>query len=156
MFIFFKNHLIKLYFILFIIATSCQLQAPSKNHGILFLENRTQTLAINKSNQNDIIKILGQPHSRSIDNENIWIYIERTLSKGKYHKLGRHTLVTNNVLVLSFNKYGVLIQKDLYDKNDLKKISFSNKKTTNALTQSSFVADFLSSVKSKMYRRNKN
>ena len=153
---YFKYHFNKFIIISFFILLGCQLQESASNHGILFLENRTQTLAINKSNQNDIIKILGQPHSRSIDNENIWIYIERTLSKGKYHKLGRHTLVTNNVLVLSFNKYGVLIQKDLYDKNDLKKISFSNKKTTNALTQSSFVADFLSSVKSKMYRRNKN
>ena len=155
MFVFLKNHLISLYIILFIITASCQLQAPSNNHGILFLENRTKTIAINESNQNDIIKILGQPHSRSIDNEDIWIYVERSLSKGKYHKLGRHTIKTNNVLVLSFNKYGVLKQKDLYNKNDLKKISFSDKKTANALTRSSFVEDFLSSVKSKMYKNRK-
>ena len=31
---------------------------------------------------------MGQPHSKSITDENVWIYLERTLGKGKYHKLG--------------------------------------------------------------------
>ena len=60
-----------------------------------------------------------------------WIYIERTLSKGKFHKLGQNVLKTNNVLILTFDKYGILIKKDLYNKNDIKKISFSKKKTEN-------------------------
>ena len=30
--------------------------------------------------------------SKSIDNENEWIYIERVLVKGEYHKLGRNIL----------------------------------------------------------------
>ena len=46
----------------------------------------------------------------------MWIYIERTLSKGKYHKLGQHTLKENNVLVLVFNKFGVLENKIFYIK----------------------------------------
>ena len=39
----FKNHF-KLYiaFILFFILLGCQLQEPNKNHGILFLENRSK------------------------------------------------------------------------------------------------------------------
>ena len=72
------------------------------------MENRSNKLIINKTNANDVINILGQPHSKSVDNVNQWIYIERTLSKGKLHKLGQNVLKTSNVLLLSFNKYGVL------------------------------------------------
>ena len=146
-----KYHFNKTLLIIFFILINCQLQDPDKNHGILFLENRSNQLVINKSNQNDVIKLIGQPHSRSITNEDIWIFIERTLSKGKYHKLGRHVLKTNNVLVLTFNKYGILSSKDFYNKEDIKKIKFAKKETQNELTKKSFVESFLSSIKAKMY-----
>ena len=133
------------------ILIGCQLQEPTKNHGIVFLENRSNKLLINKTNQNDVLKIIGQPHSKSIKDLNTWIYIERVLTKGKYHKLGKHVLKSNNVLVLSFDKYGVLKAKDFYDKNDIKKMEFSKKKTENKLTKKSFVESFLSSIKEKMY-----
>ena len=98
-----------------------------------------------------MVQILGQPHSKSLSNENSWIYIERVLTKGEYHKLGKNILKTNNVLILEFNKYGILASKNLIDKNDIKKIRFSQKITENQITQKSFVEKFLSSVKSKMY-----
>jgi outer membrane protein assembly factor BamE (lipoprotein component of BamABCDE complex) len=156
MFIGFKYHIKKLFITLFIIVTACQLQDPDKNHGIIFLENRANKLVINKSNQNDTLVILGEPHSKSVESQNIWMYVERTLSKGKYHKLGQHVLKSNNVLVLKFDKYGVLNEKTLYDKNDIKKVKFSKKKTENRLTKTSFVESFLSSVKQKMYGTKKN
>ena len=150
-----KYHFNKTLLIIFFILINCQLLDPDKNHGILFLENRSNQLVINKSNQNDVIKLIGQPHSRSISNEDIWIFIERTLSKGKYHKLGRHVLNTNNVLVLTFNKYGILSSKDFYNKEDIKKIKFAKKETQNELTKKSFVESFLSSIKAKMYGNRK-
>ena len=155
MFFSIKYHFNKTLLIIFFILISCQLQDPDKNHGILFLENRSNKLIINKSNQNDVLKIIGQPHSRSINNEDIWIFIERTLSKGKYHKLGRHVLKTNNVLVLTFDKYGILSSKEFYNKEDIKKIKFSKKETQNELTKKSFVESFLSSLKAKMYGNRK-
>ena len=93
---------------------ACQLKDPDKNHGILFLENRSNKLIVEKSNKNDVIKIFGQPHTQSVQNEDIWIYLERILSKGKYHKLGRHVLKKNNVLVLNFDNYGILMEKKIY------------------------------------------
>ena len=150
-----KNHTISIYIVLFTILTSCQLKDPDKNHGILFLENRSDKLIVNKSNKNDVVKIIGQPHSKSIGDDDIWIYLERTLSKGKYHKLGKHITKSNNALVISFNKYGVLDTKKFYSKEDMQKVVFSSKKTENKLTQKSFVASFLSSVRSKMYRNRK-
>ena len=140
---------------LFFILIGCQLQEPNKNHGIVFLENRAKKLIINESNKNDVIKIMGQPHSKSVDDQDIWIYLERTLGKGKYHKLGKHILKTNNTLVLSFDKYGVLETKQVYKKEDVQKILFSKKTTKNEMTKKSFVESFLSSVRSKMYRNRK-
>jgi len=130
---------------------SCQLQDPYNNHGILFLENRSKKLIPKQSNQNDVLKIIGYPHTKSIDDENIWIYLERTLTKGKYHKLGKHVLKKNNALVLVFDKYGVLTSKEIFDVKNSKKLAFSKDSTENQLSKKSFVEDFLSSVKQKMY-----
>ena len=145
-----KHYNIYLIIISFLLS-NCQLQKTTKNHGILFLENRSEKLVINKSNKNDVLKILGQPHTKTINEEDLWIYIERTLTKGKYHKLGRHMLKSNNTLILNFNKYGVLVSKDFYDKNSINKIEFSKNETENNLSKKSFVENFLQSVKKKMY-----
>ena len=102
----FKNH-INIYFLLvFLILIGCKLQEPTKNHGILFLENRSNKLKVNSDNKNDIIRLLGNPHTISISDKNDWIYIERVLTKGAYHKLGQNVLKKNNVLILTFDKLG--------------------------------------------------
>ena len=155
MFFYFKNHTKIISFLLVFILIGCQLQEPSKNHGIIFLKNRSDKLIVNKSNTNDVIKIIGNPHSKSINNENEWIYFERILTKGSYYKLGQNVLKTNNILVLNFDKFGVLKSKQFLVKEDKKKLKFSEKKTENNITQKSFVERFLSSVKSKMYSNKK-
>ena len=151
MLIFIKNHFITVFLSFFIILNSCKLQEPYKNHGIVYLKNRSDKLQINSTNKNDVIQIIGQPHSKSINNENEWFYIERILTKGEYHKLGQNILKENNILVLNFDKYGVLQNKTFLDKNSKNKILFSEKETTNELTQKSFIERFLSSVRTKMY-----
>ena len=151
MFFSFKYHLKNIFFVIFFILLGCQLQDPNKNHGILFLDNRSAKLIINESNKNDVVKLLGQPHVKTFDGDDTWIYIERTLSKGKYHKLGRHELKTNNTLILEFDKYGVLKFKDFFDKANINEVKFSKKTTENNLRKRSFVENFLQSVKKKMY-----
>ena len=155
MFLRFKYHNKKIIPLLFIILIGCQLQEPYKNHGILFLKNRSEKLVLNKTNKNDVINIIGQPHSKSITNENQWMYIERILTKGKYHKLGKNILKTNNILVLDFDKYGILKNKKLFDKNDKEVVRFSKMETENELVKRSFVQTFLESVRSKMYGNRK-
>ncbi len=149
---FFKNH--KNYYLLpfFIILIACQFQEPLKTHGIIYLENRSQKVIVNKSNKNDIIRIFGQPQATSQNEEDTWIYFERILTKGKYHKLGRHVVKENNVLVLEFNKFGIIKNKKLYTKEDINKIAFLEKKTENKLSQKSFVESFLQSIRQKMYK----
>ena len=150
----FKNHYFLLIVLVSLFLNNCQLKEPSKNHGILFLKNRSDNLTISKSNKNDILKSIGHPHSKSISNENEWYYIERVLTKGEYFKLGQNILKTNNILILKFDKYGVLSEKKFLDKNSKEKVFFSEDITENELTQKSFVEKFLRSIKTKMYGNN--
>ena len=136
---------------LFFILIGCQLQEPTKKHGILFLKNRSDQLYVNKNNKNDVIKLIGNPHTKSISIEDDWIYIERILTKGSYHKLGRNVVKTNNVLILTFDKYGILNQKKFLTKNDLNKLKCTKEVTGNNLSKKSFVQSFLASVRAKMY-----
>ena len=151
MFIKFKNNIFIYIILISFVLSNCQLKEPTKNHGILFLKNRSDKLILNKSNKNDTIKNIGRPHSTSMTDEDLWIYIERTLTKGGYLKLGQNILKTNNVLLLKFDKYGVLVEKQFLDKNSKEDLDFSKDITENRLSQKSFVQKFLQSLKTKMY-----
>ena len=98
-----------------------------------------------------MIRILGNPHTKSIKNDSDWIYIERVLVKGSFYKLGSNVISENNVAVLSFDKFGILKDKNFFDKEKIANLKFSNEKTSNDLSQSSFVTEFLQSIRSKMY-----
>jgi len=143
----------KLFFIIFasiILLTSCQNNKLIKSHGISYLEKREKLIFVSKSNKNDVVEILGQPATKGMTDENIWIYIERTKSRGKLLKLGRQYLEKNNVLVLQFNKFGILDKKEIYNKEDMKKVNFAKKITENNIKKENFIYSFLSSIRQKM------
>jgi outer membrane protein assembly factor BamE (lipoprotein component of BamABCDE complex) len=151
-----RKHLKILYIIIFsILLNNCQLKEPNKPHGINFLENREKVLQIGKTNKNDVIKLIGNPHTLSLSDENTWIYFERTITRGKLIKLGQNVLKENNVLELNFDKYGILQSKNIYNKDDMKTVKYSDKETENNISQQSFVGKFLSSVRQKMYGKRK-
>ncbi len=151
----FEYHKKIIYLVLFVILIGCQLQDTIKTHGIIYLENRSKALSVNKSNKNDVIKVMGQPQIKSFEDDNMWIYAERVLTKGKFHKLGQNVLKENNVLALKFDKYGILINKKFFDKSEINRFSFSKKKTENDISKKSFVSSFLESVRQKMYENKK-
>ena len=143
------------YFLLIAIflITACQRDSVYKTHGIAYLEKREKLITINESNKNDIINVLGVPATKGLDNENLWIYIERTRTRGKLIKLGQNVLLKNNILVLEFNEYGVLVAKDFYDKDKMRKIKFDNEVTTFQGKKENFIHSFLSSVRQKMIKK---
>lgn len=120
------------------------------------MENRDKLLKINDSNTNDVIRILGYPHTKSIQDQNIWLYIERTKTRGGIHKLGKNILLNNNVLVIKFDKYGILEEKLLYNKNDMNSYKFAEAETENNITKGSFIESFLSSIREKMLSNRKD
>ena len=140
--------------ILFLI-TGCQQHEVIKTHGIAYLEKREKLITVKKSNKNDIIAIMGQPSTKGMVNDDLWIYIERTRTKGKLLKLGQNYLKKNNVLILEFDKYGILEKKEFYNKEQMKKISFAKDITENELRRENFIHSFLSSVRQKMLSKRK-
>ena len=136
--------------ILTLFLTNCKLNKIVNHHGIHNLEIKSKELSINKSNVNDIKKILGPPSSTSYFNNDIFIYIERKTSNSKLLKLGKKKLIANNVLLLEIDKRGMLVKKKLLNKNDINNLRLSRKETEITTSQESFVIKALSGVLDKM------
>jgi len=69
---------------------SCAKNEVIKTHGVAYLNKREKLIIVNKSNKNDVVKILGQPSTKGLVDDNLWIYIERTRTRGKLLKLGQN------------------------------------------------------------------
>ena len=149
------NKLIFFLLVSLIFFTGCQRKEVIQTHGIAFLDKREKLIVVNKSNKNDTIKVLGPPATKGMTDDSLWIYIERTKNRGKLLKLGRSYLKKNNVLILQFDKYGVLAKKEFYDKESMKKINFARAITENDIRKENFIYSFLSSVRQKMQTKMK-
>ena len=149
------NKKIYLLIIILIFIIGCKQNQVIKTHGIAYLEKREKLIILNKSNKNDTIKIFGQPATKGMTNNNLWIYIERTKTRGTLLKFGREYLKKNNVLVLEFDKYGVLAKKDFYNKKNMKELRFTKTITENEIRKENFIRSFLSSIRQKMQARRK-
>ena len=134
---------------------NCSQNEVIKTHGVAYLKKREKLIIVNVSNKNDAINILGQPSTKGMSNDNLWIYIERTITKGKLLKLGRNYTKKNNVLVIEFDKYGIVKRKEFYDKENMNKIAFAKDTTANEIRKENFIVSFLSSVRQKMLTKRK-
>ena len=141
-----------LIYILFIsqFLISCSLNKVVQHHGVHNLEKKQSKLKINYTNKNDIIQIIGPPSTKSTFDNDVFIYIERKTSSSKLTKLGKKELLTNNVLILEIDNNGLLISKNFYDKNDMKKIDFDESTTDINYSKKSFIYNFLYSVRQKI------
>lgn len=133
-----------------LLLTNCQRNPIVDTHGVAFLDKKQNQLTINKTNKNDVKKALGHPSTISTFDNSIWIYIERTRTRGKLLKLGQNITSKNNVLALEFNEYGILTKKDFYNKNQINKIDFSKETTGTITREKNFVYSFLSSLRQKI------
>ena len=141
--------------VIFLTAFSCARQQVIKSHGISYLENREKLIKVDISNKNDTVSVLGQPSTKGMTNDSLWIYIERTRTRGKLLKLGRNYLLKNNVLVLEFDNYGILIKKDFYNKDNMNELTFAKAITENEIRKENFIYSFLTSVRQKMESKKK-
>ena len=146
---------ILLFIFIFLFSFSCGQNQVIKTHGVAYLDKREKLIIVKQTNKNDTISILGQPSTKGMVNDNLWIYIERTRTRGKLLKLGRNYLLKNNVLVLEFDKYGILERKEFYDKSEMNEIKFAKNETENELRKENFIYSFLSSVRQKMLMKRK-
>ena len=140
----------KILILTLLILASCSFNKVVQHHGVHNLEKKQTKLKINSSNKNDIIKIIGPPSTKnSFDNE-VYIYIERKTSSSKLTKLGKKTLLKNNVLVLEIDNKGILLSKKFYDINDMNELNFNESQTNINYSKRSFIYSFLSSLRQKI------
>ena len=132
--------------ILTLFLSNCKLNKVVNHHGIHNLELKSKELLINKTNVNDINKILGPPSSTSYFDNDVFIYLERKTSNSKLLKLGKRKLLVSNVLLLEIDKRGMLINKEFLSKNDLNKLKISQKETGINTRKQSFISEALSGV----------
>jgi len=121
-----------------------------KHHGVPFLEKKQDSLVVNKSNKNDIKKILGAPSTKSKFNNDVWIYIERKQTQSQLKNLGKMRVFKNDVLVLEIDKYGILKKKEFYNKEDMENIKLVEATTDSGFERNSFIYDFMSSMRQKI------
>ena len=105
-------------------------------------------IQVNTTNKNDLVKIFGEPSTKSTFDNDVWIYIERKITNT--HFFGRRELIVNNVLVLEIDQRGLLAKIDFYDIEDMKKINFDKDRTDITYKKRSFVYDFLASMRQKI------
>jgi len=144
--------MIKILYIIFLslIVSNCSFKKVVKHHGVPFLEKKQSSLMVNKTNKNDILKILGNPSTKSKFDNDIWIYIERKQTQSKLTNLGKMKIYKNDVLVLEIDKFGILKKKEFYNKDDMKNIKIVKGTTDTGFKRNSFVYDFMSSMRQKI------
>jgi len=140
-----------LYIILLSISVvNCSFKPVVKHHGVPMLEKKQTSLIVNKSNKNDIIKILGNPSTKSTFDNDVWIFIERKQTQSKLKNLGKMKIFKNNVLVLEIDTYGILKKKEFYNMDDMKKIKIVKSTTQTGFKKNSFIYEFMSSMRQKV------
>ena len=144
--------MIKILYIIFLslIVTNCSFKPVVKHHGVPFLEKKQSSLVINKTNKNDIMKILGNPSTKSKFDNDVWIYIERKQTQSNLKNFGKMKIYENNILVLDIDNYGVLKKKEFYNKDDMKNIKIVEATTDGGFKRNSFIYDFMSSMRQKI------
>ncbi len=146
------SFMFKILYIIFlsIIVSNCSFKPVVKHHGVPFLEKKQSQLVVNKSNKNDIKKILGNPSTTSKFDNDIWIYIERKQTQSKLKNLGKMKIFKNDVLVLEIDNYGILKKKEFYNKEDMENIKIVEATTEAGFKRNSFIYDFMSSMRQKI------
>ncbi len=136
--------------LIFLLLSNCSQNPVINTHWFPFLNVKQKKLIIKESNKNDVKEILGQPSTVGIFDNSIWIYIERTRTRGKLLKFGQNITSKNNVLALEFDDYGILIKKDFYNKNQINKIDFAKTTTDSITREKNLIYSFLSSLRQKI------
>ena len=149
MYFLFMNKILYIILVSFIVS-NCSLKPVVKHHGVPLLEKKQLELTVNKSNKNDIKKILGNPSTKSKFDNDIWIYIERKQTQSKLKNLGRMKIFKNDVLVLEIDSYGILKKKEFYNQEDMENIKIVEATTEAGFKRNSFIYDFMSSMRQKI------
>ena len=134
---------------LFFFTINCSFNNVSNTHGFRFLENKTNKIVINKTNKNDVKKLIGPPSSVSNFND-IWLYIERKKTNQSIYKLGKKKISKNNILILEFDSMGLVASKKFLKLEDMNDIKIAEKVTSKKFKDNNRIYDILSTLRNKI------
>ena len=135
---------------LLIFISNCSLKKVEKHHGVYNLEKKSDKLELFQTSTNDVIINLGIPSTKSLFDNDVWIYMERKYTTTKLSSLGKENLLINNVLVLEFNNKGMLVKKELLKIDKMNNLRISDSKTSVVNKKESFINNFLTSLRKKI------
>ena len=128
--------------IIFLFTVNCSGNKVSNFHGSKQLETKFNIIKVNKTNKNDLIKLIGPPSSVSDFDNNKWFYIER--------------LKTNHVLIVQLDNSGIVREKKLLDLENMKDIKYLNTTTEKDFKNESILYNIFSSLREKINAPSKN
>ena len=137
-------------FIVFVFIVNCSGNKISNYHGSKALDAKFHEIKINNTNKNDLLKIFGQPSTKSDFNENKWFYFERIKTNQSLFKLGKQKIKKNNILIVEFNQKGILKEKKLLNLNDMNDVKFIKKTTEKEFSKNNIMYDVFSTLREKI------
>ncbi len=138
-----------LFFSLFLFILSCSSNKISNNHGYTSLQAKFEKIKINKTNKNDLIKIIGPPSTISNFDQNKWFYIQSNKENQSLLKLGIKKIEKNNVLVIAFNSRGILEDKRILSLDDMNDIKYTKDFTQKDYAKNNTLYKILSTLRQK-------
>ena len=143
--------------LIFFFTLNCSQNKVSNTHGIRFIEKKYDKILVNKSNKNDVRRIIGPPSSISKFGD-IWFYIERKKTNQSILKLGKKKISRNDIIVLEFNNMGLVSNKKILDLNNMNDIKIAEKITKKKFGQDNAIYNIMTTLREKINaptRRNK-
>ena len=139
-----------LFISIFLLITNCNLKQNIEHHGVHMLEEKVKKLTINEDNKNDLIRVLGPPSVESNFDNDLMFFIERKILIRGLATLGKRKILVNNVLITEVDNRGILVKKEFIDLNQMNDLEISKKITEIDYQKTSFIYDFLSSMRQKV------
>lgn len=133
-------------FFLALLINSCALNKVDNVHGVSNLKNKVSLIKNNKSNKNDIIRILG-PMPVIDKKDNRWAYFEVRETKTKY---GKKNVYVNDYIEIYFDKYGIVKKFEFFNLSNMNDIKFAKERTRSLGVKDTFTKNLLSSTRQRM------
>ena len=141
------KHLLLIF--IFFLTLNCSLNKVSNSHGSKFIDTKYDKILLNKTNKNDIRKLIGPPSSISKFNGD-WIYIERKKTNQSILKFGKKKIFANNIIIIKFNSMGLVSKKDLLTVNDMNDIARVEEITKRKYDQDNTLYNIFSTIREKI------
>ncbi len=128
---------------LILLAGCSVFQAPSQIRGNRIDPDDLKELVAGTSTKADATALLGSPTARATFDDNRWIYITLVTRP----RIGRvQGVLSQNVVVLTFNEQGVLQNVEQLNQNDSLPVAISSRATPSPGTEASFMQQLFGNI----------